>query len=169
MAHSDRILWLAHLLPVEAWRDALIVRHLERCPACAARLATREEARSVLVQAADVGALDGVWPAVRAAIERPAPRPESGPGTGVPAWRWAAAAAGFCLAAILTWTAVRAFHPGAGVSGFEVTSDSASAFEAAPAAGDVQLAYIRVDNEPARAIIYKPHDSNLVLIWAGRN
>jgi anti-sigma factor RsiW len=169
MGHSDRLIFFARLIPGGAWKDALLERHLERCPDCAAKLASREETRRLLVGAADVGGLEGIWPAVRAAIAAPGPRRPDVIRKRIPAWRWMTAAAGFALAVFLTWTAVRTLQPGAGLAGFDISSVAASAAETENAPGDVQLAYIRIDNEPARAIVYKPHDSNLVLIWAGRN
>ncbi len=172
MGHSDRLLFLARLVPFGAWKDVLFGRHFERCPECAARLATREEARRLLVGAEEVGDLDGIWPAVCAAIAA------SGPGPGhpvaavrvrIPAWRWLTAAAGLAVAVLLTWGTVRFFQPGRGLAGFEVASVAASMAGSESLAGDVELAYVRIDNEPARTIVYKPHDANLVLIWAGRN
>ena len=49
MGHSDRVLFFARLIPSGAWKEAQLERHLERCPQCAARLATREETRRLLV------------------------------------------------------------------------------------------------------------------------
>ena len=169
MGHSDRILLLARLAPFVAWKDALLSRHLERCPECAARLATRDETCRLLVGESDLGDLDGIWPAVRAAIAAPGPRVPAVVRARVPAWRWMTAAAGFALAAVLTLAAVHYFQPGSGLAGFEVASIAGLESEAGPPVGDVQLGYVRIDNEPARTIIYKPHDANLILIWAGRN
>ena len=169
MGHSDRILLLARLMPLISWKDALISRHFERCPECAARLATREEARRLLVGEEDLGGLEGIWPAVKAAIKAPVPLIPVTVRTSVPAWRWLTAAAGFALAVLLTWSAVRFFQPGSGMAGFEIASVAGLESQAEPAAGDVQLAYVRIADEPAQTIIYKPHDSNLVLIWAERN
>jgi anti-sigma factor RsiW len=169
MGHSDRILLLVRLIPFSVWKDGLLERHLERCPGCAARLASREEARRLLVHASDLGGLEGIWPAVREAIAAPGPRRPDAIRNRIPAWRWMTAAAGLALAVFLTWAAVRALLPGHGMAGFDVVSVAEFESEAGPPAGDVQLGYVRIDNEPARAIIYKPHDSNLVLIWAGRN
>lgn len=172
MGHTDRMLFLARLVPFCAWKDALFGRHFERCPECAGRLASREEARRLLVGAAEVGSLDGIWPAVCAAIARigPGPRvPVTAVRIRIPAWRWLAAAAGLAMAVLLTWGTVRFFQPGRGLAGFEVASVAASAFEAGSAPGDVRLGYVRIADEPARTIVFKPHDANLVLIWAGRN
>jgi hypothetical protein len=172
MGHSDRMLLLARLIPFGAWKDALFGRHFERCLECAGRLATREEARRLLVGADEIGDLIGIWPAVCAAIAG------SGPGGGhpvaavrarIPAWRWLTASAGFALAILLTWTAVRTLQPGHGLAGFDVSSVMASASEPGSAPDDVQLGYVRIENEPARTIVFKPHEANLVLIWAGRN
>jgi len=169
MGHSDRMLFLARLIPFGAWKDALFGRHFERCPECAGRLATREEARQLLVGAADLGDLEGIWPAVCAAITSPGPRIPAAARMRIPAWRWLTVAAGAALAVFLTWTAVRTLQPGHGLAGFDVASVAASAYEPGSAPDDVELAYVRIDNEPARTIVFKPHEANLVLIWAGRN
>lgn len=167
MGHSDRMLFLARLIPFGAWKDALLGRHFEGCRECAGRLATREEARRLLVGAADLGDLEGIWPAVCAGITAQGLRIPVAARTRIPAWRWLMATAGLALAVFLTWTAVRTLQPGHGLAGFEVASVAASEPGLAP--GDVQLSYVRIDNESARTIVYKPHDTDMVLIWAGRN
>jgi hypothetical protein len=170
MDHSERVFLWARLLPLARWKDAYLARHLEHCAECAARLASREEARSVMIEAADVGDIDGLWPAVRKAIAAPSGRSERGRGPGIPAWRWLAAAAGLALAVALTWSAVRALRPGAELYGYEVVSVAAAATgEEIPLTGDIQLAYVRIADEPARTIVFKPRAAALVLIWAGRN
>ncbi len=170
MGHSDRMMFLAGIVPFGAWKDALFGRHFERCPECSRRLATREEARNLLVGEAELGHLDGIWPAVRAAISAPRPaEPVAAARVRTPAWKWLAATAGLALAVFLTWTAVSTLQPGSGLAGFTVASTAGPAPELGDAAGDVQLGYVRIDNEPARTIVFKPLDSNTVLIWAGRN
>ncbi len=170
MGHSDRMFLLAGLVPFGALRDALFGRHFERCPECSRRLATREEARRLLVGETDLGDLGRIWPAVCAAISSPGPAaPFAAARVRIPAWKWLAAGAGLALAVVLTWTAVRTLQPGAGLAGSEIASAAAPAPELAASAADVELGYVRIENEPARTIIFKPYDANLVLIWAGRN
>jgi hypothetical protein len=169
MAHADWIHLLARLLPLGSWKDAVLGRHLERCPRCASRLATREEARSLLVGADDLGNLDGLWPAVRDEIAAHGPRVQPPRRPRISAWRWLAAVSGLALASLTAWTAVRTLQPGAGLSGFEVSSVAAAASEPGSGCGDVRLAYVRIGSEPARTIIFKPRDADLVLIWAGRD
>jgi len=174
MDHSDGIMALARILPFASWKDRLLVRHAERCPACAARLATAEEARIFLVRIPQTG--NRVWnPAALLGASEASVRPEPSRTLRLrPAWRWTAAAAGFGLAVLLTWSLVRSLSSGPGRTGFASvgrrTADAPAESRIGPHAGsgDLRLAYIRIDNEPARAIVFKPRDSNLVLVWAGR-
>jgi hypothetical protein len=33
----------------------------------------------------------------------------------------------------------------------------------------VRIHYVRIDNAPAQTYIFKPHDSDVVIVWAGKN
>jgi len=172
MMHSKMMDLLYDLLPFHAWKAVLLGGHIENCPACSQRLASREEARRLLVQAGDVGDLDGLWPAVSERMDKA--RPALTPDAGVArisevsrkskflnaGWRWAAAGAGFLAAAFMVVWLVQYFGPPAvrGGSGM-----------AAGELEQVQIHYVRIDNEPAQTFIFKPHDSNVVIVWAGKN
>jgi len=160
MRHSRWISVVYALLPLNRWKDVLLRGHLEKCPECAARIASREEVRRILVQAGDLGDLGGLWPAVRrkilgAAFDKFAPqRPAA-----FPVWRWGAAAAGFLGAAFLIFALVRSFQtpPAYGGDALEFRSP------------EFQVHYVNIDNEPARTVVFKPVDSHLVIVWAERN
>jgi hypothetical protein len=175
MRHADLVGLLIRVLPFDAWKDALLRGHMENCPACRRRLASREEARRVLVRSEDAGIPGGFWPAIadriggceiaavattdvtaRAAEVVPAPKRW--------AWRWAAAVSGTALAVVLTIALVRFLQAPAPAP---YAAGAAEGTESEP--DQVQIHYVRIDNEPAHTFIFKPHDSDVVIIWAGKN
>lgn len=176
MRHADLVDFLFRVLPFDAWKDALLRGHMENCLACRRRLASREEARSVLIRSEDAGIPGGFWPAIAERIDgcEVAAAPTAGTATGLPrasgsipgprrwAWRWAAAISGTALAVVLTIALIGYLRaPAPGVSG------TAGAAESEP--DQVRIHYVRIDNEPAQTFIFKPHDSDVVIIWAGKN
>ncbi len=169
MRHADLVGLLFRVLPFDVWKDALLRSHMENCPACRRRLASREEARRVLIRSEDVGIPGGFWPAIAdriggcgiAAAPKAGVARASGPVPGPRrwAWRWAAAISGTALAVVLTIALVRFLSPTA--------PGAAGAVESGP--DQVRIHYVRIDNEPAQTFIFKPHDSDVVIVWAGKN
>jgi hypothetical protein len=170
MRHSEILIFLVGILPIRAWKAALLRRHIEKCVACGERLASKDEVRRLLVQAGDLGDLSGLWPAISERIRGSRPAPASfarralaskarvDGGRRRSLWRWAAAAAGMSLAVVLTLAVVRFLQspaPSGGLAGSETEQ--------------VQIHYVRIENEPARTFIFKPHDSDVVIVWAGKN
>ena len=166
MRHFKGMDLFYRLLPFPSWKAALLRGHMEKCPECGRRLASREEARHVLIQARDVGDLDRLWPAISGRIRGIAPWLEPNAGMAREAtarpravWRIAAAAAGLALAVVMTFTVVRFFRspaPPLGAAFVEGETDQ------------VQIHYVRIENEPAQTFIFKPHDSDVVIVWAGK-
>ena len=166
MLHIRLVDLFYRLAPFPSWKAGLLRGHIEKCPECGRRLARREEARRVLVQARDVGDLDRLWPAVADRIRgiRPLLEADLGPerGTRMPlraGWRLAAAAAGMSLAVVLTLALVNFFRSPS-ISGEGIAQGETD---------QVQIHYVRIDNEPAQTFIFKPHDSDVVIVWAGKN
>ena len=163
MRHHSWINFLFRILPFAAWKDALIRGHVERCPECSRNLATAEDVRRAIVRAGSIGDTDRLRReiAIKIAGIEPAPAPGPIQERSVPArqhiWRWAAAAAGLCAAAFAT-AALVLFFQSATPSGGPETSD----------ADQIQIHYVRIADEPAQMFIFKPHDSDVVIIWAGK-
>jgi len=175
MRHADWVGFLFRVLPFDTWKDALLRGHIENCPACRGRLASREEVWSVMIQSQDAGIPGGFWSAIAARISRcevsavtsvgmvPTPKLASGPWRQ--AWRWAAAVSGTALAALLTISFIR--YLGAPDPGGIGAAGSAESGEFRP--DQVRIHYVRIDNAPAQTFIFKPHDSDVVIVWAGKN
>jgi len=171
MRHTKfiEILWAA--APFYSWKDALFRRHIENCASCSQGLASREDARRVLIQKDEVGDLAGLWPAVKNGI--------CGTPGGVSESRrigrdvregsrflfqktglgWAAALAGLFLAFFATFWLVRYFEQVNGRGGGSIPTGINE---------QVQVHYINVGGEPAQTFVFQPYDSNIVIIWAGK-
>jgi len=138
------------VLPFRAWQDVLIRRHFMKCPACRAKLADAEETRSLLISERDVGEIADFWPDVESAIKGK-PRKAAGPGFG----RWARflrAAGAAAAAALLVWLFI---GPGGRLVERNELEET-----------DFRLHDIRIEDKPARAYVFQPQDSNIVIVWA---
>lgn len=149
MLRCKLIDFLFTVLPIKRWQGFLIRRHIQKCPACLSRLAEVEEVRPLFIQESELEDLESLWPAVKARID------EGREEVRVPLWRrwkWAYAAA-FLFVAVAVWLwFFSPFSPGKGPS-------------EEPLAGQFQIDYIEIENEPAQAYIFHPQDSNTYFVW----
>ena len=146
--------FLIKAFPLKAWQDFLIRRHIQKCPACQARLADDEEVRSFLIQENEVESTERLGFAVKARLSEksgekrivrlPRPRMRRAWTAGMAA-SVAASVLGFWLYTVLTPVKV----PG--------DEDLKESF---------QINYIRVENKPAHAYIYWPQGTEMVIVWA---
>lgn len=164
MRHADRIQYFIRILPFAAWKDAFIRGHVERCPECGRSLATADEARRAIVRAAEIVNTEGLQQAVALRIaglkplHAPDPIPERPASAPALAWRWAAAAAGMFAAVLATAALVVFFRSGVPSGAFEPADVE-----------QFQVSYVKIADEPAQTYIFKPHDSNVVIVWAGKS
>ncbi len=162
MGHSNLVNLIYRMIPFHTGKDWLLRHHIENCPACRKQLVSLEEARLLLVQADEVGDLGGLWPYVRTRIVEKAKDGEKSP-LSKPAvakiWRLATAVTILLVALAVNFWLFR--KPGPGTSGLD---------EPSPAGTEqVQIHYVKIDNEPAQTFIYQPRDSHIIIVWAGRN
>jgi hypothetical protein len=102
------------------------------------KLVEAEEVRPLLVQEIELEGMEGLWPAVKAKLGR--------------RWKWVYASAFLTVVlAGLIWLYF-VFIPGKGPS-------------EEPLAGQFQIDYIEIENEPAQAYVFRPHDSNTFFVW----
>lgn len=162
LGHSEVVGFLFRLVRFRGLRDGL-ARHIEGCPACQRRLASREDARRVLFRVSDAGGLDALWPAVRLAIASGEGRPAAAEALAVRApaprtgWRWAAAAGGFAAACAVVFSLVRFFLSGPGP--VQAGADRPDLF---------RLYSATIAGEPAQAIVVQERNPDMVIVWVER-
>ena len=148
--------FLVSALPVRGLQDFLVRRHVQKCPRCAGRLISREEARLCLEGERDVPE-DPIF--VRKVAGRAAQEmTRKGPWRSrkKPFARWAYAAAGLLFfVGVLLW-----FSRGGGRNSGRLAVDTREKF---------RINYLKVDGAPADALIIQPRDSDMVIIWVDRN
>jgi len=141
-------------IPLRPLRDLLIRKHMEACPLCQARLASRAEARGLFVAPEEVGNAADLWGRISARAEQADETSGREPVQVGSGWRWAAAAA---MAAVVA------------VSGFWLLRElERPGFDAAAAvpADRFQIDYINVGGAPAQTFVYQPQGSDTVFVWA---
>jgi hypothetical protein len=145
------------LFPIRIWRDFLIGLHIGKCPRCQSRLVSREEARALLVRAGDLsGVEENLWPGIRSELEPAKPvRPPARIRPGRK-WGWAWGAAAVLAAAAGLWLLRSSRTPDLSLSNMT----GPDRFE---------IEYVRIGGETANAYVYQPQNSDMVLVWAGKN
>jgi len=140
--------FLFSVLPIKRWQDFLVRRHIQNCAVCRKKLATPEEARKLLIPENEIEDLEGIWPAIKSRLDerrRQKPRVQR-------RWIWAAAAASLIIIVVSAVWIYQAVGPGKG------------SLEP-PFAEQFRINSIEIDNQPAQAFIYHPHDSKTYFIW----
>ncbi|MGB2906681.1 MAG: hypothetical protein WBB73_06255 [Candidatus Aminicenantaceae bacterium] len=141
---------LIPILPVSVWKDRLIQWHVPGCAACSRKLAAREEAIAVLVQERELVSVKDFWPVVshrlRSGVKREA-RPSR------QAWQWVSVALVLAVMAMTNiWLNRAPFE--------EASADLTQ---------KLQIDYIRIGDEPARAYVFQPQGVNMTLVWIEKN
>ncbi len=156
MRHCRILELLYEAFPVRPWQGFLLRVHMDRCPACQAKLARRDEARLALHRAEDFAGGADLWPALRRRLETPpAPMPLR-PRFGTFALR-AAASAGLLLAAaglsVLFWRGFKVEQAGP----MPVTDE-----------GKFSVDYVRIAGRPADSYVFQAREAKMTLIWAAK-
>lgn len=141
--------FLFTVLPIKRWQGFLIRRHIQKCPSCLSRLADVEDVKPLFIQESELNSLESMWPSVKARID------EGREEVRVPLWRrwkWVYASAFLFIAVALSIWFFSPISPGKGPS-------------EEPLAGQFQIDYIEIENEPAQVYIYHPKDSNTYFVW----
>lgn len=151
MAFCRTVELLYEAVPLRRLRDWLIRTHMETCPACQARLLSRDEARGLLVAPDQVGDPQALWRRIASAAARPAGLADPSPAPAGAIWRWAAATV---VASVLA------------VSGFWLLRESGRSGLDMRAAGRFEISYVNVGGTPAQTFVYQPQGSDTVFVWA---
>jgi|GEM_PF-1658313 len=166
MGHWALVKLAVSVLPRGGLREG-VLRHVETCPACQTRLIGREDARRFLVQADQIGGLDGLWPAIRKAMDAgPASRPVVQGGaayrTSSPPsrpkrrfLRWAAATGGLGGAVLAVLTILALVVPR--------SVDFAGAAESQ--SDPLRIVSASVGGRPAETYIIEIPEDRMILVW----
>ncbi|MDH4197148.1 MAG: hypothetical protein OEW05_07065 [Candidatus Aminicenantes bacterium] len=155
MASCRRIEFLYRAIALRLWRGWLVRRHIERCPVCQARLASREEVRRLLARPEGYRDVSGLWARLEHELARPSVKTETGFHPARPRWQFALGLLAFCAAI--------------GIS-FWLLRDVRSAGPRIPGASErFTLEYVRVGGAPAQAYVYQPSGSKMVFVWAEKS
>jgi hypothetical protein len=142
-----------NIFPLKAWQSFLIRYHIQRCPDCQKELASTEDVRSLFIREDEAGSIEEVWPALKAKFSGKREKKQI---FLWPRLRWIAAVAGlFAVVAIGVWLY------------FSNPPDKSP--EEKNLAERFRINYIRVENKPAKAFLFRPHDSKMIIIWAEKN
>jgi len=144
-------------LPLRPLRDFLIQRHMEACPLCQARLASRSEARGLFVASEEVGSAEGLWSRISSWVGPATEGHKRQPASAGTGWRWAAAAVTAAVVAVTGfWLLREVERPGLGPS-------------AVGPAERFQLDYVNVGGAPAQTFVFQPQGTDTVFVWAIKN
>lgn len=141
------------IIPLKRWRDFLIRCHIQKCPACMNKVASVEETKSLLISEDEVGELLELWPAIKTELKEEK-RKEKFPFRR--RWKWAYGLASLLAAVVAVIWLYFAFTPDKGSSKETLVER-------------FQINYIRIENKPARAYLFRPHDSKMIIVWAEKN
>jgi len=141
------------IFPLKRWRDFLIRHHVQKCKICQGKLASVEDVSSFLAQEGDIEDLVDLWPAVKEGLGEEKSREKR---LIRPRLKWAVGLASLFVAAVVVIGLYFAFSP----------------FKE-PSMGDLQerfqINYINIENKPAKTYIYRPINSNMIIVWAEKN
>jgi hypothetical protein len=148
MAFCRMVERLYDAVPLRPFRDGLIRVHMEKCPACQARLLSLEEARGLLVAPDALGDPRALWHRLASSTNTAAGKPRRIPAAGM-IWRWAAAAVlALAVAGSGFWLLREIERP---------AFSPAARFE---------ISYVNVGGQPAQTFVYQAQGSDTVFVWA---
>jgi hypothetical protein len=143
---------LARLVPIRAWKGDILQHHLDRCPACQAHLAGREEARDYVPRSDEACSPDPIWPAVETRIRmKPQARGRRVDLLGR-LWKPITGITAVAVALLLIFIESRPPRP------------AGTALPAVPIE-DFRLDSVEAWGKPAQALIYQARDSQITIIW----
>lgn len=144
---------LSRVLPLRAWKGDILQHHVDRCSACQAKLAGREEARNFVHQPVEPCPSDSIWPAVEIRIRT---IPPQAPGRrAYPIGRLGKHITGIAaVAGVLLLIFIVSKPPRPADNPRPITPIE-----------DFRLDSVEAWGKPAQALIYQTRDSQITIIW----
>ena len=141
---------LIQMVPLKAWQDILIRRHVSGCPACQGKLAAKEEVRAVMIQKQDLVEVKDFWPEIKRSLFT---EPKIPARTYRSFWQGAAIAAGLVVIILTSLWLYWGFRGnGATDPGHKLLID-----------------YVKIEDKPARTYVFKPQGADMTLVWVEKN
>lgn len=142
-----------NVFPLKVWQSFLIRHHIQDCPDCQRELPSMEEVRSLFIREDEAEDIEVLWPALKAKFSDKREKKQI---FLWPRLRWITGVAGLFAAIIV----------GVGIYLFFFSSEGPS--DESPVE-HFRINYIRVENKPAKAFLFRPYDSKMIIIWAEKN
>jgi hypothetical protein len=153
MSRCKIIEYAFSFVPLKKWQDFLIRSHMERCPFCQKTLISREDVQGIAVQESHCVAAESLWDGFEDKVqEARTDRPQ----IFRPRWNWA-----YGIAAVLMLISVAVWFISSPQSRKSQVEETLN--------GHFRINYIQVENRPAQAYIFKPQDSQMIIVWAQKN
>ena len=145
--------FLFNIFPLKMWQGLLIRRHIQKCPNCQEELTDMEEVRSLFIKEDGAENTEDFWSALKVKLSA---KKEKKRIFLRPRYHWIAGVAGlFAVVVIGIWL-------------FFFYSPDKNPQEK-NLAERFRINYIRIENKPAKAFLFHPHDSKMIIIWAEKN
>ena len=144
---------LISLFPFHFWRDFLIRSHIQKCERCLSRMASRDEAKAMIIQEDDVRNFRNLWPGIETGAIAKKPEKKAIPFLNR---RWIFAAASMVVVFL------------AGILFYSILFQNGTLAEQEGEAR-FQINSIRVRDESATPFVYQPKDSDMILVWAEKS
>lgn len=142
-----------NIFPLKVLQSFLIRHHIRKCPDCQKELASMEDVRSLFIREDEAESIEEVWPVLKAKFSD---KKEKKQIFLWPRLRWIAGVAGLlAVVAIGVWLYF-SYPPDKNPQ----EKDLAERF---------RINYIRIENKPATAFLFRPYDSKMIIIWAEKN
>ena len=144
---------LFYIFPLKIWQDFLFRSHFEHCLSCQQKIASREEAKTILAKESQTENSDRFWLTIKTKLAQTEKKAKF---AFRPWLKWAAAAAlGTGVTIAIVWL-------------FFLQTPAENSSGKSPTQR-FKINYLKVENKPAQAFIYKPQDSSMIIVWAEKN
>ncbi|MBN1222998.1 MAG: hypothetical protein JXB23_07095 [Candidatus Aminicenantes bacterium] len=140
-------------VPIKRWQAFVIEHHIGNCPFCREQLAEMDEVKSLLIKEDRQLDSERMWSSFLSRMTR---RTKPAQPFFTFRWKWVYGLA-VTVAAIAAVLFIREFALRNEIpDGSDVN-------------GHFQINYVQIGDRPARVFVYKPVDSDMIIIWAQKN
>jgi len=153
MTNCKMVEFLFAVFPLKIWQDFLIRRHMQVCPRCQEKLATRDDIIDLMIREEHIRDIESLWVDFESKLKHKQSKEKA---VHSPHWKWAYGVA-------VTFVIVAGIFVVSSISHWrnnrieKISSDH------------FQINYIRIEGEPAQAYLFKPQGTDMIIVWAQKN